>query len=200
MGTIFIEGPAGPLEASFEGGNGAAAVLAHPHPQMGGTMHDAVLDTAARQLLERDIACLRFNFRGAGASAGQYDNGDGERDDLRAALQWLTAQAEGPLTFVGYSFGSWVGTRVIEEDAADLAHVMLIAPPIGMMSYPDLATSAQIDVFAGTADQYVDLDAARTWADRNGATVHSIEGADHFFGGHWDALGAAIAGALDDRT
>ncbi len=195
MPSLFIDGPAGLLEAQLEAAAEAdapAALLAHPHPQMGGTMNDAVLDTAAAVLRECGSACLRFNFRGAGRSAGTFDNGNGERDDLRAALAWLREQTGGPLSFVGYSFGSWVGWNVIAADAPALARVALIAPPIGMLDYPDASTEAQVDIYAGTADDYVKLDAVKAWAERNGAKVHPISGADHFFGGHWDNLAAAM--------
>ena len=82
----------------------AVALLAHPHPQMGGTMRDAVLDTVADALLERGICCLRFNFRGAGASAGTFDGGDGECDDLAAVLRWLADETSAPVWLAGYSF------------------------------------------------------------------------------------------------
>jgi alpha/beta superfamily hydrolase len=199
--TIIIDGPVGPLEAGFEQPERAApgspaALLAHPHPQMGGTMHNDVLDTAARVLLDHGIACLRFNFRGAGGSDGRFDNGDGERDDLRAALAWLRDQTSGPLSFVGYSFGSWVGWRVIAEDAPALERVWLIAPPVAMLDYPDARADAALDVFAGTADEYLDLSAIDAWAARNDATVHRVADANHFFVARWDQLGDAMNASL----
>lgn len=218
MKTFTIDGPGGSLEARLEAPDApiaATAVLAHPHPQMGGTMDDAVLDAAARALVDRRIACLRFNFRGAGGSAGSFDGGDGERDDLRAALAWLR-EAEGVpdrYWLVGYSFGSWVGWRVAVEDALALDRIILIAPPMGMLDYPDGGLAARhaarfaaspdplpaprIDVFAGTADAYVDLKAVRDWAERNAAHLHALDGANHFFTGQWDMLCQAIGAALD---
>lgn len=197
MTALEIDGPSGPLQAEFTAPeqpaeNRPAALLAHPHPQMGGNMHDLVLDTAARVLLDHGIACLRFNFRGAGASAGSFDNGDGERDDLRAALDWLGRETNRALSLAGYSFGSWVGWRVIHEDQLNLERIMLIAPPVAMLDYPDGAISGRLDAFAGTADGYVDGDALTAWTQRNAATHHTIEGADHFFGGHYEQLAQAI--------
>ena len=88
-----IPGPVGALEARVEaGGSGRWAILCHPHPLYGGSMHDAVLDTVATVLAEQDVGRVRFNFRGVGASDGQYDEGRGEADDLIAVRDWLATE------------------------------------------------------------------------------------------------------------
>ena len=107
---ISIRGPAGELEAILESPGDAeingVAVVCHPHPQHGGTMHNKVAHTLARSFVRSNFAVLRFNFRGTEGSEGVYDNGVGELDDALAALAWIRQQkVEGPLWLAGFSFG-----------------------------------------------------------------------------------------------
>src|SRR5690242_2557571 len=90
----------------------AAAVVCHPHPQQGGTMHAHVPYRIARALRDAGAITLRFNFRGVGRSTGSYADGQGELEDVRAALDFLQARSPGlPLWVAGFSFGAWVGLR-----------------------------------------------------------------------------------------
>jgi alpha/beta superfamily hydrolase len=188
-----------PRTAAGTAASTPAALLAHPHPQMGGTMNDTVLDTVAGALLERGISCLRFNFRGAGASAGTFDGGDGERDDLAAALRWLAEETSAPVWLVGYSFGSWVGWRVAAEAPATFERIIMIAPPIGRLDYPDWDNpGVRVQIIYGGSDDFVDAAMLCDWAERNAADAPvEIVGAGHFFRDHTqalcDALDAAVA-------
>src|SRR5712664_809024 len=119
--TFFLPGPAGRLEALLwdvpERDEIArpplAAVVCHPHPLFGGTMHNKVVYQVAKTLHRFGLPVLRFNFRGAGLSEGTHDEGRGEQDDVSAALDFLAAEYPGaPLLLAGFSFGSWVGLRV----------------------------------------------------------------------------------------
>ena len=116
--NLFLNGPDGRLEAIFwrPEGNVAppmAAVVCHPHPLFGGTMHNKVAYQAAKSLDALGLAVLRFNFRGTGMSAGTHDRGRGERGDVTAALDFLAAEfLETPLLVAGFSFGCFVGLRV----------------------------------------------------------------------------------------
>ena len=187
--------PAGTAVAEMLTPGTAVALLAHPHPQMGGTMRDAVLDTVADALLERGICCLRFNFRGAGASAGTFDGGDGECDDLRAVLRWLADETSAPVLLAGYSFGSWVGWRVAVAAPTTFERIIMIAPPIGMLDYPDWDNpNVRVQIVHGGSDDFVNADAVRDWAKRNSTdTPVAIAGADHFFRSHSQALRDALA-------
>ena len=116
-------GPAGPLEALLDepstgaAPSGAAVVFAHPHPQFGGTMHTKAVYQGAKGLARIGCAVLRFNFRGVGRSAGEFDQGDGEKADFTAALDYMAARYPGaPLWAAGFSFGSWVALEVGAED------------------------------------------------------------------------------------
>ena len=195
----------GELEAIFTETDGAHAgiVLCHPHPQYGGNMHDAVVGTVESVAQRAGFATLKFNFRGVGGSAGRYDNGVGEVDDVLAAVAWLRERTgAASIWLAGYSFGSNVVWRSIER-AGDLAGLLLIAPPVGMMDFsarPAAAVSAT--VIAGDADDYVDLDELGRWsgAVTPPARIDVIAGANHFFTGAYPKLGLAAERALTGTT
>src|ERR1700743_2258775 len=115
-----LRGPAGKLDAILNAGaeNAPYAVLVcHPPPLGGGTMHNKVVYHAMKAFQARGLPVLRFNFRGTGLSAGQHDEGHGEVDDVRAALDWLDGRFHRPILFAGFSFGSYVGLRACCGDA-----------------------------------------------------------------------------------
>src|SRR5262252_4568176 len=120
--TFFLPGPAGKLEAVLWTPNAEeprknAALVCHPHPMFGGTLHNKVVYQAAKALDGLGMPVLRFNFRGAGLSQGQHDRGRGELDDVRAALAFLASEfPRAALLLAGFSFGCWVGLRVGCED------------------------------------------------------------------------------------
>src|SRR5512141_2780134 len=110
--TLFLDGPAGRLEALLNTGDpGAryAALVCHPHPLYGGTMHNKVVYNAMKALHGFGFPVLRFNFRGVGLSEGVYDHARGEQDDVRSALAWLDREFGLPIVFAGFSFGSIAG-------------------------------------------------------------------------------------------
>lgn len=189
-----ISGPAGALEARVEaGGSDRWAILCHPHPLYGGSMHDAVLDTVATVLAEQDIGRVRFNFRGVGASDGDYDEGRGEADDLVAVRDWLAAEhAPEELWLGGYSFGSNVVWRA-HARIPEARRIVLIAPPVGAMDFaaPDDALAARVTIVAGTEDAFVDLAVLRQWSAGR-CEIRTVDGADHFFAGRWDALAEVL--------
>ena len=190
-----IPGPAGTLEAQLDLSQVTSsryAVLCHPHPQYGGSMHDAVLDAMAGALLEAGISCLRFNFRGVGASDGRSSGGAAEAEDLLAAAAWLRA-AHSPekLWLGGYSFGASVVWQAAA--AIDPERLLLIAPPVGLMQFSEQSLNGTIDVFAGDRDDYVDFAQLSTLT---GARVHRLSGADHFFMGYHDQLREQITAVI----
>src|SRR5215813_4255359 len=129
--TLFIDGPAGRLEALLNFGTTNAAhagLVCHPHPMFGGTMHNKVVFHAMKALHAFGFPVLRFNFRGTGLSHGSHDEGRGEQDDVRAALAWLKSTFHLPVIFAGFSFGAAVGTRVACADPDVPAMVSLGTP------------------------------------------------------------------------
>ena len=199
--NIRLPSPIGELEAIYTEPDAARAgiVLCHPHPQYGGTMHDAVIGIVERAALEHGFATLKFNFRGVGASAGRYDSGVGEVDDVLAAVGWLRARLGArSIRLAGYSFGSNVVWRSIDA-AGPLAGVLLIAPPVAMMDFcARPAAAIGVTVIAGDADDYIDTAQLARWAadQTPPARIDSISGSDHFFSGAYADVTRAVERAL----
>lgn len=193
---MFIQGPAGPIEAMLEQpiDNGAAvAILCHPHPLYGGSMNDAVLGLLGEALAEVGVNRLRFNFRGVGASQGRFDEGRGEADDLLAVIDWAQAQGAGAIWLAGYSFGAHIVCQALPR-APKPHRLLLVAPPTAAMEMNLKAPPCPLDMFAGDRDEFVDHDALNCWPQ---ARTHLIPGADHFFSGTAELLLAAIRRAVN---
>ena len=169
--ALTLPGPVGDLEAAVDLPEGPAqpivALVCHPLPTEGGTMHNKVVTMAARALRECGIATVRFNFRGTGASHGHFDHGEGESDDLRFVARWVRERRpDAQLWLAGFSFGAFVTIRC----AAELQPGMLvsIAPPAAGRSW-DFAAITPPDcpwlVIQGDADEVVDPQAVYDWLD-----------------------------------
>jgi len=205
--NLFLEGPAGRLEAILwtPGRSESpllAAVVCHPHPLFGGTMHNKVVYNAAKTLDVLGIPVLRFNFRGAGLSAGEHDNGRGEQGDAQAALDYLAAQFPGvPLLLAGFSFGSVVGLRVGCRDAR-VRELIGIGIPVNSSDFSFLAECPKPKLFVhGANDQFgtrakVEEVIAQLQGENH---LVVVEDADHFFAGHLDEFNAAITVWLTER-
>jgi uncharacterized protein len=205
--NLFLEGPAGRLEAILwtpvrSDSPLLAAVICHPHPLFGGTMHNKVVYNAAKTMDALGIPVLRFNFRGAGLSAGEHDKGRGELGDVQAALDCLAAQFPGiPLLLAGFSFGSLVGLRVGCRDAR-VSELIGIGIPVNSSDFSFLANCPKPKLFVhGSNDKF----GARKKVEETVAALTGenrlvvVEDADHFFAGHLDEFNAAIAGWLTER-
>jgi uncharacterized protein len=188
----------------LEGALGLAAgmatgvVVCHPHPRYGGDMDSPVVVTAAEASAQAGLATLRFNFRGVGASAGTWDDGRGELDDVRSAVAHLQSLLGQPsrVALAGYSFGAAMASA-FAAGGEPLAGLALIAPPLAMRGLP--ATPPKVHgpvlVVAGGMDTYCPADAlaalAQAWP---AATITVIDGADHFFSRGHRPLADALAG------
>jgi uncharacterized protein len=200
--SLFIDGPAGRLEALMEepehGAPREAALVCHPHPQHGGTMHNKVVYRIARGLRRAGAAVLRFNYRGVNLSEGVYDEGEGELEDARACLAHLRARyPDLPYTLAGFSFGSRIVLRMgCQEPAAPHRIIAAGFPTIYKdLSYLDGCTVPRIFV-QSTHDQYgpvaqiEPLIAALPEPKR----LVLIQAQDHFFAGALDQLEEQIFG------
>ncbi|HZP35780.1 MAG TPA: alpha/beta fold hydrolase [Methylomirabilota bacterium] len=193
--AVVVQVPGGPALQAALGAVSAdrgGFVLCHPHPLYGGDMDNPVVIRAAEVCRHAGYATLRFNFRGVGGSAGRHDKGEGEQDDIRAAVATLASRLPPgrPVGVIGYSFGAWTAARAMRPGDAPLG---LIAPPLGMFDFDRLGRDGgRLLVVAGTRDPYCPLDALHRLTRATGAEERVIEGADHFFFGRLFPLGEAI--------
>ena len=200
--SFFLQGPAGQLEALLNEGSPAAthaALICHPHPVYGGTLHNKVVFHAMKALNSLGMPALRFNFRGAGLSHGDHDKGVGELEDVRAALDWLDQQFHLPMIFAGFSFGAAVGLRVACPDPRVSALVSLGTPisPVDDRSYDYgfLQTCTKPKLFvSGSRDQFASKAKLETLVASlpEPKKLIIIEAADHFFEGRLREMREAV--------
>lgn len=158
------------------------AVLAHPHPMMGGNMRDNVLMALAEAFCDAGYSTLRFNFRGTGRSEGFFDNGIGEQEDLKSAVNFLKSMGLEEIVLAGYSFGAWVSFRAALTDG--VSDVILVAPPLAEMDFDFAASDIRVGLtICGDSDPFCPAGSLRDQADANGFKMAVVEGADHFFFG-----------------
>ncbi len=213
----MLPGPAGKLEAilwaTSEPGNGTrpplAAVVCHPHPLYGGTMHNKVVYQTAKTIHRFDLPVLRFNFRGTGLSEGTHDQGRGEERDVVAAMDFLAADYPGvPLLVAGFSFGSWVGLRAgcADPRVAELVGLGLPVGDLGSRGFsyldrcekPKLLVSGEFDQFGPPDKLHAMVEQFPTQAKDN-TRVKIVRGGDHFFAGHLPEVDRAISTWLTER-
>ncbi|MFY9607047.1 MAG: alpha/beta fold hydrolase [Blastocatellia bacterium] len=197
-GNLFIEGPAGRIESILkEPGNDVtrAAIVCHPHPLFGGTMHNKVVFRIARAFQDAGFAVLRFNFRGAGKSEGIHDNGQGEQDDLRAALRFIeTKYPTAGLWLAGFSFGAAVMLRATCPDERALA-LVAAGTPVSRHAFSHVRPCNKPKLFVqGALDEFGSgEDLKRFVATLEGVNrLKIIDGADHFFEGHLPEVFQAV--------
>ena len=179
-----------------------AVVITHPHPLYGGEMGNPVVKTLAEVYQRLGYSTLRFNFRGVGISAGEYGDGDGEQDDVRAAAAHLSALGKTVTDLAGYSFGAWVNLR-LNPPLATVRRQVLVAPPVAFMDFaPVAAPPAELAVIVGDCDRMAPLATLQAllpgW--HPAARLYIATGADHFFGAAPGQLAALAEAALTERA
>jgi hypothetical protein len=199
--TLFLPGPVGRLEALLNEGqpdSTHAALVCHPHPLFGGTMHNKVVYHAMKTLHSFGFPVLRFNFRGAGLSEGQHDQGRGEVEDVRAALNWLDSQFRLPILFCGFSFGAATGLRASYDDDRVVGLISL-GTPVAVegraYTYQFLQDCTKPKLFvSGANDQFSPQANLRSLYEMVPGPKELVleEGADHFFEGHLAEMQKAI--------
>jgi len=200
--SLFLPGPAGRLEALLNAGSPDAthaAVVCHPHPLYGGTLHNKVVFHTMKALQSFGFPVLRFNFRGTGLSEGEHASGIDEVEDIRAALDWLEHEFTLPVVFAGFSFGAAVGLRAAYADDRVRALIALGLPAVAVedrvYDFEFLRACTKPKLFvSGSRDQFGP-------AGKLEALVHSfadpkklvrIEAGDHFFEGRLRELRVTI--------
>jgi alpha/beta superfamily hydrolase len=215
-----IPGPAGRLEALLDepvvnreidadglvhagqpGGIRAAVVFAHPHTEYGGTMHTKAVYQAAKAMSRIGCAVLRFNFRGAGASAGSFTGGPGEKEDFHAAIELMsTRYPGGRIWAAGMSFGAWVAMTTGAEDAR-VSTIIGIAPPLRTHDFEAVRTSPKAKFFIqGERDELCPLKELRAFYARcaEPKELVVIDGADHLFDGKVSEVADAVEDLFGD--
>lgn len=193
--SLFLPGPAGRLEALWESpaGDGpitGVAVLCHPHPLHGGTLQNKVVHTLARACNDLGLAALRFNFRGVGASEGEYGAAVGETEDLHAVLDWVRRQwPDQPLWLGGFSFGGYVALRA--ADRWPLTQLITVAPSVNLFARDPLP-EVRCDwlLVQGDQDEVVPHGEVLEWVSglARPPRLWELAGAGHFFHGRLNEL------------
>lgn len=199
-GDLLIPASHGHLEAILREPGGelrGAALVCHPHPLGGGTMHNKVVFRAAAGLLEAGLATLRFNFRGVGASTGEHDDGNGEQQDVLDALDYLAENYPNlPITLAGFSFGSRVGTEAAMNDER-VARLISIGTAVDKYNFSYLKALRKPILFVhGDRDEFGSLkdlkELVAQVAENTDAKLISFENCGHFFENHLNELKEAV--------
>ncbi|HEX7155151.1 MAG TPA: alpha/beta fold hydrolase [Thermoanaerobaculia bacterium] len=199
---VDLYSTAGRLEALYRDLQDPAgiAVVCHPLPTGGGTLHNKVVFRAARGLEAANVATLRFNFRGVGASGGHFEGGEGEQHDVAAAIEWAKRKLPGKKLIVGgFSFGSWVSTRVACE-LPEVDALFLIGTPVNKYDFSYLRHCDKPKLFLhGTQDEHGDVAKLEKLIPnvRNAESV-IVTGADHFFTKQLEAVEETIRGWAEE--
>ena len=195
---ITLTGPAGALEAlticPTQGEAVATAVILHPHSLHGGTMHNKVAHMLARAFAQIGVASVRFNFRGVGASAGEFAHGQGETEDALAVIAWVREQLPGtPVWLAGFSFGAYVALRTAAS--AQVSGLITVAPAVHLYDFAALTLPhCPWLLIQGEADEIVPVEAVRDWLSGIAPQPQTLFLPDvgHFFHGHLAELQSAL--------
>ncbi len=176
-----------------------AAIICHPHPLYGGSMHSKVVVTASHAFLDMGIPSLRFNFRGVGKSSGKYDNGIGELEDVRAAMGYMAEKGE-KLIIAGHSFGAWMGMKAGCEDPR-VKLMIGIGTPVNFVNMDFLRDCLKPRLFVhGTVDRLISVEKVEELcaALPEPKKLVKIEDADHFFTGKLKELSEIVKSLIEE--
>lgn len=180
------------LEGYWQTGTAArAVVITHPHPLYGGTMSNPVVETIQSAYHQYGYATLRFNFRGVGASQGHFDNGMGEKDDVRAAIAFAESMNVARIDLAGYSFGAWINAAVAAARHPAIHSMLMVSPPVGFIAFENVGPLQCLKlVVTGSRDEIAPAahirDLLPAW--NPDARFEIIDGCDHFYFGHLPEL------------
>jgi uncharacterized protein len=181
--SLMIEGLL--YRASSEQG----MLICHPHPLMGGSMYNNVVEAIAKAFAAENFTTLRFNFRGVGGSTGTYDEGRGEAQDILAACRYLINIGLSKIFFVGYSFGAWVGSKAMNRDGSMFTDAIFVSPPDKYFdfNFKKLALYLKL-IICGNHDDFCNLGAIKRHIENTKIKLEIIAGADHFYLGKEEKL------------
>jgi alpha/beta superfamily hydrolase len=191
------------LEGYWQAGTaGKAVVIAHPHPLYGGSMRNPVVETIQGAYQQHGYATLRFNFRGVGGSQGRFDNGIGEKDDVRAAVAHVESLQFKAIDLAGYSFGAWVNAGLAVTGFPAIHSMLMVSPPVAFIAFDRIGPLKCLKlVITGSRDEIAPAahirDLLPAWNPDAGLEI--IDGCDHFYAGHREALQAILSRYLKSR-
>lgn len=176
-------------------------VVTHPHPLYGGQMRNNVVESITQAYREQGYSTLRFNFRGVGKSEGSYEDGKGEQEDVRAALNFFSGLGKRSIDLAGYSFGAWVNALGMEK-LEQARRIVMVSPPVNFVNFDFLKYNPKIQLaIVGNRDEIAGYKTIEKlipeWNPE--ATLRIIEGADHFYGGYTDVLKSIISEFLEKK-
>jgi Predicted hydrolase of the alpha/beta superfamily len=173
------------IEGLLEKSSGdRGVVICHPHPRMGGSMHNNVVEAIREAFAAEKYSTLRFNFRGVGLSTGVYDEGRGEQEDILAACKYLHNTGILQLSFAGYSFGSWVGSKIMEKDDNPFTICIFVSPPINYFDFNFAKLTNKINlIVCGNEDQFCDFKLLKEQIRNIDTDLRIISHTDHFYSG-----------------
>jgi len=172
-----------------DAGGDAGVVVCHPHPQMGGSLYNNVVETVCDVFSSAGCSTLRFNFRGVGGSTGFYDEGEGEQEDVLSACDFIKSRGVKKLTLAGYSFGAWICTRLLNVQASPAALVILISPPQKYFAFRWNGLENAVKwIICGDSDPFCDVRDLEKKAATIGAGLVILEETDHFYAGRESLL------------
>jgi alpha/beta superfamily hydrolase len=204
--TLQVQGPAGLIELAVDQPSTSTpmgvALIAHPHPLFGGSLHNKVVQTMARAFVQAGWKAVRFNFRGVGKSEGSHDHGHGEVDDWFSVLEHVAPQ--GPFAVAGFSFGAYVTaaglTRLNPSRAPE--HIVLVGTAASRFQVPPIPTPwhERTLVVHGETDDTVPLPAVMDWARPQSLPVTVVPGVEHFFHGQLPLLKGLVLRQLQQHA
>lgn len=207
---VIIPGPVGRLEGRYRAGarrNSPQALILHPHPKHGGTMHNKVVYAMFNSFADRGFSTLRFNFRGVGKSQGSYDRGEGELSDAASAMDWLqSVNPDATSCWVaGFSFGAWIGMQLLMR-RPEVVRFISIAPPANMYDFSFLAPCPSSGLIVlGDKDEIVTVDSVDALVSKikkqKGLAIdfRVMAGANHFFNERVEELAGIVGGYIDSE-
>ncbi len=197
--SVLFESGDVKLEGLLARGKGnAGAVITHPHPQYGGSMHNNVVESLVTAYGTSDVTTLRFNFRGVGRSGGQYDEGKGEQHDVQGAILYLKAMGMKAIHLAGYSFGAWVNAQAAAGLDPALRMIM-VSPPVNFMDFSFFGETPQLKlIIAGAQDDIAPPEMIKKMIPgwNRDAVLRIIEGADHFYWGKTGEISSLVVDFL----
>jgi len=199
---VFVQAGEVKIEGLVDNAPGEKAVIVtHPHPLYGGDMSNNVVEAVVQAYRQKGYTTFRFNFRGVGQSEGNYEEGIGEQEDVRAGLSYLNGLGKSSIDLAGYSFGVWVNALGLKSfDHAK--RMIMVSPPVNFIDFSFLGYNAKIQlVIAGSEDDIAPPGMIKGMLqDWNPEVNFSIiQGADHFYGGKTDEIVRIIQGFLDGK-